>query len=70
MNNIPGLCLLFIDIYRPIDENGKPDILEYNKELKALQSPKWFDVPWLFAECYLYRYAHRTVGSMVLIVTS
>lgn len=28
----------------------------YNEELEALNSPTWFNVPWLFAECYMYRY--------------
>lgn len=41
---------------RPLEDDGQPDIEGYNKELEALGSPKWFDVPWLYAECYLYRY--------------
>ena len=27
----------------------------YNEELKALGPPHWFDVSWLYSECYLYR---------------
>jgi hypothetical protein len=44
------------DGYRPLEDDGQPDIAEYNKQLKALGNPKWFNVPWLYAECYLYRY--------------
>lgn len=40
---------------RPLPNDGKKDIEGYNKELEALGRPKWFDVPWLYAECYLYR---------------
>lgn len=35
----------------------------YNKELEALDKPTWFNVPWLYAECYLYRYVLYTAGS-------
>ncbi|OCK79675.1 DUF89-domain-containing protein [Lepidopterella palustris CBS 459.81] len=38
-----------------IPDDGYADIKEYNQELEALGNPKWFGVPWLFAECYLYR---------------
>ena len=41
---------------RPIPDDGQPDIAGYNKELEQLGTPKWFNVPWLFAECYLCRY--------------
>ena len=44
------------DRRRPLVDDGKPDISDYNKELESLGGPKWFSVPWLFAECYLYRY--------------
>lgn len=40
----------------PLEDDGKGDIKEYNEQLEALGSPKWFNVPWLYAECYLYRY--------------
>ena len=41
--------------YRPLTDDGKPDIAGYNKELEELRTPSWFNVPWLYAECYLYR---------------
>lgn len=40
---------------RPIPDDGGPDIALYNKELEQRGSPNWFDVAWLYAECYLYR---------------
>ncbi|KAM3068841.1 Hairy/enhancer-of-split with YRPW motif protein 2 [Clarireedia jacksonii] len=39
----------------PLPDDGQPDIAGYNKELEQLGNPSWFNVPWLFAECYLYR---------------
>jgi hypothetical protein len=42
----------------PILDDGQPDVKGYNDELAALESPTWFNVPWLYAECYLYRYGH------------
>ena len=41
----------------PLDEDGKPDISDYNRELAELADVQWFSAPWLFAECYMYRYA-------------
>lgn len=40
----------------PLLDDGQPDIEGYNKELEQLGYPSWFNVPWLYAECYLYRY--------------
>ncbi|KAL3423524.1 hypothetical protein PVAG01_05271 [Phlyctema vagabunda] len=39
----------------PIPDDGKPDIAGYNTELEKLGTPSWFNIPWLYAECYLYR---------------
>ncbi|CAE7008208.1 hypothetical protein P3342_002813 [Pyrenophora teres f. teres] len=39
----------------PIPNDGEPDVGAYNKELAARGNPKWHNVPWLYAECYLYR---------------
>ena len=43
----------------PLLDDGEADIKGYNDELAALASPTWFNVPWLYAECYLYRYQTR-----------
>lgn len=42
----------------PLPDDGKSDIAGYNKELEQRGNPKWFDVAWLFAECYIYRRMH------------
>lgn len=39
----------------PLEDDGEPDIAGYNKELERLGNPNWFNVPWLYSECYLYR---------------
>ncbi|KAJ9643099.1 Hairy/enhancer-of-split with YRPW motif protein 2 [Coniosporium tulheliwenetii] len=39
----------------PMPDDGERDVAGYNKELKQLGNPKWFNVPWLYSECYLYR---------------
>ncbi|KAJ5903411.1 hypothetical protein N7504_005794 [Penicillium tannophilum] len=39
----------------PIEDDGHPDIASYNQELEQRGNPVWHDVPWLYAECYLYR---------------
>lgn len=41
----------------PIPDDGEADVEAYNKELAARGNPKWHEVAWLYAECYLYRYA-------------
>jgi hypothetical protein len=41
----------------PIPDDGESDVATYNKELEALGTSNWHSVPWLFSECYLYRYA-------------
>jgi|TARA_R110002003_G_scaffold48_28_gene4193 hypothetical protein len=41
----------------PIPDDGESDVEAYNKELAARGNTKWHSVPWLYSECYLYRYA-------------
>jgi hypothetical protein len=41
----------------PIPDDGERDVKAYNEELAARGNSKWHSVPWLYAECYLYRYA-------------
>ncbi len=41
----------------PIADDGEPDVVGYNKELEALGKKSWHSAPWLYSECYLYRYA-------------
>lgn len=39
----------------PLIDDGGADVAAYNQELEQRGNPKWFNVPWLFSECYLYR---------------
>ncbi|KAG8531402.1 uncharacterized protein KY384_003031 [Bacidia gigantensis] len=39
----------------PLQDDGGPDIADYNNHLAALRLPRWIDAPYLFTECYLYR---------------
>ncbi|KAF2484724.1 hypothetical protein BDY17DRAFT_339005 [Neohortaea acidophila] len=39
----------------PLPDDGAADIAAYNRELEQRGNPQWFGVPWLYAECYLYR---------------
>ncbi|EEH36150.1 DUF89 domain-containing protein [Paracoccidioides lutzii Pb01] len=39
----------------PLEDDGEADIAVYNKELEEHVQLTWFNAPWLFTECYLYR---------------
>ncbi|KEY69200.1 hypothetical protein S7711_01657 [Stachybotrys chartarum IBT 7711] len=45
---------------RPLEDDGFPDeVGSYNRELSQLgDPPNWHNVPWLFSECYMYRFIH------------
>ncbi|KAI9677399.1 MAG: hypothetical protein M1817_006352 [Caeruleum heppii] len=44
-------------VLTPIADDGRADVAGYNAELNQLGPPTWFNAPWLFTECYLYRYS-------------
>ncbi|KAA8900875.1 DUF89 domain-containing protein [Sphaerosporella brunnea] len=45
-------------VLTPLEDDGASDVAAYNNELQQLGVPRWFDVPWLYSECYLYRRLH------------
>ena len=50
---------LILPISSPLIDDGASDIPLYNAHLASLPSPvKWFSIPWLFSECYMYRRLH------------
>ncbi|KAI2609122.1 DUF89-domain-containing protein [Hypoxylon fragiforme] len=44
----------------PIKDDGGVDVAIYNSELEQLGTPSWFNIPWLYCECYLYRRLHTS----------
>ena len=46
------------NVHRPINDDGYPDVAIYNSELEKLGKPTWLNTPWLYTECYLFRYAY------------
>jgi damage-control phosphatase, subfamily III len=38
-----------------VDDGFTEEVAAYNKEIEERGTPNWFDVPWLFSECYMYR---------------
>ncbi|GAB1737783.1 hypothetical protein NU219Hw_g2264t1 [Hortaea werneckii] len=57
---VSGLASLKYEIQHdrqltPLIDDGGADIAGYNKELEQRGNPTWFNVAWLYAECYLYR---------------
>ncbi|KAF8245170.1 DUF89 domain-containing protein [Wilcoxina mikolae CBS 423.85] len=49
-------------VLSPIEDDGATDIKAYNEELQKLGSPPWFQVSWLYSECYLYRRLHSILA--------
>ncbi|THU93833.1 DUF89 domain-containing protein [Dendrothele bispora CBS 962.96] len=46
-------------VMEPIPQDGEPHVELYNSELERLAESSrntWFTAPWLYAECYLYRF--------------
>lgn len=42
-------------VLTPLPNDGGADIAGYNKEIEQRGNPTWFNVTWLFSECYMYR---------------
>lgn len=40
----------------PLLTDGPADLPAYNNTLKSFGEISWHNCPWLFAECYIYRY--------------
>lgn len=45
-------------VLEPIPRDGRPDIEAYEEEFKTLQDLRWQAAPWLYTECYMYRFIH------------
>jgi len=45
---------------RPLIDDGGADIKGYNDELAKRGNPSWFNVSWLYSECYLYRFVNHS----------
>ncbi len=61
--NFTTSCYYFLEMthvdsmsFSPLSSDGRPDIESYNAQLEAFGNITWHNCPWLFAECYLYRY--------------
>ncbi|KAL1920086.1 uncharacterized protein VTP21DRAFT_1232 [Calcarisporiella thermophila] len=45
----------------PIEDDGEPDVQIWNDSLKKyFDGVGWYDSPWLFCECYMYRRIRET----------
>ncbi|PHH66978.1 hypothetical protein CDD82_1502 [Ophiocordyceps australis] len=38
-----------------VDDGFSHEVAAYNKEIEQRATPTWFDLGWLFGECYMYR---------------
>lgn len=45
-------------VLEPIPRDGRPDIEAYDEEFKTLKNLRWQAAPWLYTECYMYRFIH------------
>ena len=54
----------------PIVDDGERDVEAYNQELAARGYPKWHSVPWLYSECYLYRYGLQARTQQTQMLTA
>lgn len=40
---------------RPIEEDGGPEVAEWNQIMEPYLGKSWLDTPWLYSEFYAYR---------------
>ena len=45
-------------VLEPIPRDGRPDIEVYDAEFKTFKDLRWLAAPWLYTECYMYRFIH------------
>ncbi|RAO73196.1 uncharacterized protein BHQ10_009208 [Talaromyces amestolkiae] len=47
----------------PLQDDGKLDIQQWNKQLAEIGECSWANCPWLFGECYMYRSIQSILNS-------
>jgi hypothetical protein len=40
----------------------------YNTELEKLGKPTWLNTPWLYTECYLFRYVYSVLQILGIVL--
>jgi hypothetical protein len=51
-----------------LPEDGNEDVAGYNAELAQRGEVSWLSAPWLYSECYMYRYVVMTLGRIRCLI--